>query len=344
MDRIARRFGHRVFPEWALHASQIKEIQSSEETQVAFELPEGAEAYLRGDNPRLTEFRQMYAGLDEAVKTPLVWTEEFAAKPDLKKFRGDNMWINQRDDRHLHERAYLLAAYYVLANDHLGLTRSLTEDGAFDAVTYEVDGRIISRDLLDSILEINFLDRHLRLASRDDLSILDIGAGYGRLAHRMLSAFPSMSNYRCTDVIAESSFVCEYYLGFRGLENRFELVPGTEIDRALESAKINLAVNIHSLTECTLEAVAWWLRKLADHDVKHLLIVPNAGNHGGQLLRNNVGQDMLPSVEKSGYRLITREPKYADPKVQKFALNPTYYWLFERSSHATRQAAAAPEA
>ena len=344
MDRIARRFGYRVFPEWTLHPSQIKEIQSSEETQVAAELPDGAEAYLRGDNPRLLELRQMYAGLEEAVKTPLVWTEEFAAKPNLTSFRGDNMWINQRDDWHLHERAYLLAAYYVLANDPLGLTQKLTEDGAFGAITYEVDGRLVSRDLLDSILEINFLERHLGLASRDDFSILDIGAGYGRLAHRMLSAFPSMSNYRCTDAIAESSFVCEYYLGFRGLANRFEPVPGTAIDRALASAKIDLAVNIHSFTECTLEAVAWWLRKLAQHDVKHLLIVPNAGNHGGQLLRNNVGQDMLPIVEKSGYRLIAREAKYADPKVQKFALNPTYYWLFERSSDGTKPAAATPEA
>jgi hypothetical protein len=59
------------------------------------------------------------------------------------------------------------------------------------------------------------------------------------------------------------------------------------------------------------------------------MIVPNAGNHGGQLLRNNIGQDMLPVVERSGYRLLARESKFADPKVQKFALNPTYHWLFE---------------
>jgi hypothetical protein len=232
---------------------------------------------------------------------------------------------------HLHERAYLLAAYYVFANDPLGLIDTLTEDGAFGAITYEIAGRILSRDLLDSILEINFLDRHLRIGSRADVSILDIGAGYGRLAHRMLSAFPAMSRYHCTDAIAESSFVCEYYLGLRGLTNRFELVPGTAIDQALQSAKIDLAVNIHSFTECTLEAVAWWLGKLARYNVKHLLIVPNAGNHGGQLLRNNVGQDMLPIVEKNGYRLLVREAKYADPKVQRFALNPTYYWLFERA-------------
>jgi hypothetical protein len=331
MDRVARRFGYRVFPEWTLLPSQIREIEPSQETSALISIPDGAAVYLRSDNPRLLEFRGMYAALDEAVKAPLVWTEKFATTPDLKSFRGDNMWINQRDDRHLHERAYLLTAYYVLANDPLGLIEKLTEDGAFGAVTFEVAGRLVSRDLLDSILEINFLDRHVHLASQQNYSILDIGAGYGRLAHRMLSAFPAMSNYLCTDAIAESSFVCEYYLGFRNLAGRFELVPGTAIDRALETAEIDLAVNIHSFTECTLKAVEWWLGKLAHHNVNQLLIVPNAGNHGGQLLRNNVGQDMLPVIEKSGYRLAAREPKYGDPKVQKFGLNPTYYWLFNRS-------------
>ena len=86
----------------------------------------------------------MYAALDEAVKAPLVWTEKFATTPDLgENFRGDNMWINQRDDRHLHERAYLLTAYYVLATDHLGLMEKLTEDGAFGAVTFEMAGRLV---------------------------------------------------------------------------------------------------------------------------------------------------------------------------------------------------------
>jgi hypothetical protein len=328
-DRIARRFGIRVFPESILHPSQLDEIDPAARMQTSAAIPEHAVKYLNASNPRLLEFRQLYATLDEQVKTPLVWTEDFAAKPDLSRFRGDNMWINQDDNLHLHERAYLLATYYVLVNDHLGMMQKLTEDGSFGALTYEIAGHRVSRDLLDSILEINFLDRHLHLASRSDLSILDVGAGYGRLAYRMLSAFPALSNYRCTDVIAESSFVCEYYMRFRGLENRFKLLPATEIDRTLPSTKIDLAINIHSFSECTLNAVEWWVERLARYGVKHLMIVPNAGTHGGHFLRNNIGQDMLPVVEKSGYRLIARESKYADPKVQKFALNPTYYWLFE---------------
>lgn len=329
MDRVTRKLGYRVFPDSVLHPSQIREIESFDDIETPTPIPEESAAYLQRGNQRLLEFRQLYAGLDVELKTPLVWTEEFAATPDLINFRGNNMWVHQLGNRELNEQAYLLTTYYVLANDRLGLMQKLSEDGAFGAIVFDIAGRPVSRDLLDSILEINFLDRHLGIASRDDISILDIGAGYGRLAHRMLAAFPSLPTFRCTDVIAESSFVCEYYLRSRGHANRFEVVPATGINKCLKSNRIDLAINIHSFSECTLQAVGWWLDQLANHGVRHLMIVPNAGNHCGQLLRNNVGEDMLPVVERRGYTLIARENKYSDPKVQKFGLNPTCHWLFE---------------
>jgi hypothetical protein len=64
------------------------------------------------------------------------------------------------------------------------------------------------------------------------------------------------------------------------------------------------------------------------------MIVPNACGHDGELLRNIDGEDMQPLIERSGYRLVVKEPKYSDPGVQKFALNPTWFWLFERSGGA----------
>jgi hypothetical protein len=33
--------------------------------------------------------------------------------------------------------------------------------------------------------------------------------------------------------------------------------------------------------------------------------------------------------EKYGYRQIAKDPKYRDPVVQKYALNPTCHYLFE---------------
>jgi len=332
MDRVTRRLGYRVFPDSLLHPTQIGELEASCDVDARADISQEALDYLDRGNSRLLEFRKMYADLDPELKTPLVWTKEFTAAPDLTNFRGNNMWVHQLGSHELQERSYLLSTYYVLANDRLGLMRKLKEDGAFGAITLDIAGIRVSRDLLDSILEIDFLDRHLELASRQNLRILDIGAGYGRLAHRMLEAFPSLPTYRCADVIAESSFVCEYYLQSRGHRGRFEIAPATEIDRMWKSETIDLAINIHSFSECTLQAVAWWINRLASNGVKHLMIVPNAGNHCGQLLENNVGENMAPIFEDCGYRTIARDLKFSDPKVQKFGLNPTCHWLFELQS------------
>ena len=46
--------------------------------------------------------------------------------------------------------------------------------------------------------------------------MLDIGAGYGRLAHRMSAAFPQLEDYCCVDAVPESTFLSEYYLRHRG--------------------------------------------------------------------------------------------------------------------------------
>jgi hypothetical protein len=330
VDRTSKCFGYRLVPQSLLDLYQIDDAGGVTTRPKTAPTAECA-AYMRRDNPRLLELRKLYAGLDPALKTSLLWTEEYASQTDLANFRGHSAWVWQRGNPSLHQRAYLLATYYVLAHDRLGLMEKLNEDGAFGVITYEIAGREISRDLLDSILEIDFLDRHLNIVSSPPLSVLDIGAGYGRLAHQMLTAIPSLENYLCADAIAESSFVCEYYLKYRGLEGRFKMVPAPEIDAALDLARADLAINIHSFSECSLAAVKWWMDRLAAHAVKHFMIVPNACGHDGQLLRNNAGEDMLPIIERSGYRLVVKEPKYSDPEVQKVALNPTWFWLFERS-------------
>jgi hypothetical protein len=333
-DRAARCFGYRLTPQSLLDLYQIGDGVRPTSARLKTGPTADSAVYMRRDNPRLLELRTLYAGLDPALKTPPLWTDEYTSQTDLSDFRGHSVWVWQRGNPNFHERAYLLAAYYVLAYDRLGLMEKLTEDGAFGAIAYEFAGRQVSRDLLDSILEIDFLDRHLKIASSPPLSVLDIGAGYGRLAHRMLTALPSLGAYLCADAIPESTFVCEYYLRFRGLEGRFKIVPATEIDAALVLARTDLAINIHSFSECSLDAVEWWMARLAAHAVKYFMIVPNACGHDGRLLRNNAGADMLSLIEQSGYRLVAKEPKYSDPEVQKLALNPTWFWLFERSREA----------
>src|SRR3546814_16107320 len=75
-----------------------------------------------------------------------------------------------------------------------------SEDGLFGCWTQRFPGHPrCSRDLLDSVNELSFLDRHLSIRGRDGLRILDLGAGYGRLAHRAPAAFPGIADNCCVE-------------------------------------------------------------------------------------------------------------------------------------------------
>ena len=151
--------------------------------------------------------------------------------------------------------------------------------------------------------------------------VLDIGAGYGRLAYRMVSALPGIERFFCTDAVAVSTFVSDYYLRFRGLEKAL-VIPLDEIDNTLRDHPVDLAINIHSFSECRTQAIEWWARLLSKHRVKNLMVAPNGE---GERLLTNDGHDFLPLLERYGYRTVLREPQF----VQEYGLLPTWYHLLE---------------
>lgn len=309
-NRAIGRFGAAVVPRGILYDWQRAPQQQPPKSHQAH-------AYLRSDHPRLLELQRRYAACDPAVTTPLVWTDSKVSAGDIASFRADNAWVWQRPNKNSNVMAYALSYYYLRSIDRLGLLDTLSEDNAFGAYSVEVDGRAVSRDLLDSVAEIYFLERHTGIPKR----VLDIGAGYGRLAHRMTAA--TGTEYFCTDAFAASTFVSEYYLRFR--ESSARVVPLDEIDAALSASPVDLAINIHSFSECRVEAIDWWARLLASHRVKHLYIVPN----GSGPLRTNDKRDFLPVLERHGYRAIASEPKYLDPLVQQYGLEPSHNHLLE---------------
>jgi SAM-dependent methyltransferase len=227
----------------------------------------------------------------------------------------------------------VLTAYYLMAGEaapylHLG------EDDLFGAYTVRVaESLVVSRDLLDSVNEMWFLDRALGLRSAHDFTILDIGSGYGRMAHRLVSACPEIAQVLCVDAIPESTFLCEYYLRFRRVDSRARAVPFPDIEEALKRQRIDLAVNVHSFSECTLQSIRWWLDLVRKHRVKHLMVVPNAEKSGGTRLfsleQDGSRLDFGPEIASRGYRLVLREPKYRDSTVQQFGVSPSHYFLFE---------------
>jgi hypothetical protein len=84
--------------------------------------------------------------------------------------------------------------------------------------------------------------------------MLDVGAGHGRLAHRMVTALPGIEKFFCTDAVTVSTFVSDYYLRFRGVEEAL-IIPLEEIDNMLRDHPVDFAINIHSFLECRTQAI-----------------------------------------------------------------------------------------
>ena len=320
---LLKRNGYRI-----LRDEDLYEWQRKPEPGDAYnpsDLPPGAIEILSSSNQQLKSLQQRYAAFDRSVTAPLVWHENYIRDEQIQFFRGDNGYVWQLRGQNMNPLSYVLTTYYALSIDEHGFLDRLCEDETFGNFTFQIANKIISRDLLDSVSELYFLDNHLDIASRENVCILDIGAGYGRLAHRTVTALPNV-RYLCTDAVAASTFISDFYLHFRGVQDRAISVPLDQIERTLELEPVNLAVNVHSFSECRIEAIDWWLTLLATNRVQHLMIIPN-GNQ--PRMYTNDGNDFQPIVERHGYRLMAKEPKYRDPLVQQYGINPSYYYLFQ---------------
>jgi hypothetical protein len=298
-------------------------------------LPEGASEYLRQDNPRLIELRKRYAAVLHDGAARSAWSPDHVASGvDLRQFRGDSAFVWQSRTDGLREVNYALATLHCRGIDRLKLLDALGEDGLFGAVSFEIDGKRVTRDLLDVVCELNFLDEALGIAGRRG-AVLDVGAGYGRLAYGFARAFPRAVRTLCADAIPEATFLSEYYLRFRRVEDVASVVPLDEIEAVLARTPVFLATNIHSFSEIPLRSIRWWLALLARHRIRHLMIVPNSDEDAGMSLRSleadGTRLDAGRVLEDHGYSLVVRRPKYTAPSVQRHGLSPTHYLLYELS-------------
>ncbi|MGH7125754.1 MAG: putative sugar O-methyltransferase [Stellaceae bacterium] len=291
-------------------------------------LSEAARSYLRIDNPRLLELRERYRAHPAAAHTQ--WNErDLLSEVDLQAFRRDNFYVWQT--RGAKPETYLITAYHLRETDALGLFGVLTEDELFGAVTVPFEhGYLVSRDLLDSINELNLIARWLGCGRDSAVSLLDIGAGYGRLAHRLVSSFPN-ATIVCVDAVAVSTFLCEFYLDFRKLGERAEAVTLDRAAEQLAGREFDLVTNIHSFSECPASSIEWWLECLDTVRVGSLLIVPNDGDRLLSKEANGTRLDFGPLLERHGWRPVRQEPVYSSDVALRFALFPGgYFRLFAR--------------
>lgn len=295
-------------------------------------LPPAVEKYLTIDNKDLLNLERRYSDSGLPMAAHSWWAEERTSSDlEIAWFRGDNAYVWQT--RHMGQDPavrYYLYAKDILSRDRHNWLWSLKEDGAFGCWVFEYETLPpLSRDLLDSVNELSFLDEHLNIFGGSIKSILDIGAGYGRLAHRGLTAFPKLEHYYCADGVATSSFICDYYLGYRQLKPKAKVIPLDKIDD-FEGSGVDLVVNVHSFSEMTFTAIEGWFERLQRWSIPYLFIVPNHPTSFRTIEKNDDSRDFLTLIEKSGYREIARQPAIVNSDIRKFVGVNDHFFLFSR--------------
>ena len=292
-------------------------------------LPQNAFEYLKRSNPRLKELKRDYLNFSQKRQEQDLWLDGYVKDEHLLYLRGDNPYVWQKRGLDLNIMAYAMTYFWIKSNDKNNFLYNCIEDNSFGVQAFKLDGNIISRDLLDSINEIKFLTKYVFLKENKKINILDIGSGYGRLAHRMSEAVPSVDNYYCTDGIAESTFISEYYIKYRNLGKRVTVIPLHEFETIIEDLTLDLVINIHSFSEMNISFIKYWIGQISKKKIKYLFIVPNARDNKGNKLISYDEKDFQLLIEQSGYKLVVKKPKYSEPVIQQYGISPTYYYLFK---------------
>lgn len=286
-------------------------------------LPAAARS-LTDDHPDLVELERRYRALGDPP------AGDWGSHGVTPYFRGDNDYVWQyryfASDFRRRLRAY---ASYVHERDELGAWSRCREDGAFGAYTILFRGRRISRDLVDSVHQLNWVCRQVPELRTSTVRAVDVGAGYGRLAHRIEEVFGASWPTISTDGIARSTFLCEFYLGVRGCEHA-AVVPADRIEGHLPDWAPTIAFNIHSFSEMRRASIEWWLRLLAASGCRHLLVVTNETDRVIRCLEaDGTRPDVTHVFADHGYRLAVQEPYVLDDEVRERTNVRNHFALFE---------------
>ncbi len=267
------------------------------------------------------------------IPTSMWRVKKLYKRLNLPHFRSDNQYIYQTRDNNTPDST-VLTYKYVANNDKLCVLVRSKETGEFGSEIVRIPTYgLVSRDLLDSANELNFLENVIGLSKIVNLTIFDIGAGYGRLAVHSIATLENIEKHVCLDAVPGSLGICEFYLKYKQLnpeKYHISFLPEDYLP-----PKNSIAVAIHSFSEMPLESVLYWIEFLKKMEVDWILIVPNREKHKGKKLLatevNGSRTDYSGMLLKNGYENYGIFPKYNDPDIQEFGISPTMYHLYKKS-------------
>ncbi|WP_245627476.1 putative sugar O-methyltransferase [Actinomadura oligospora] len=189
------------------------------------------------------------------------WVTEDASA-DLTGFKSDernfniSLWSPEANGvRYLKTLVYQLATS--LGEADRERLRRIGNREFGDPLTVRVDGEPVCLDYLQAVLELGFIRRRLGL---DRARVLEIGAGYGRTCHAMLSNH-DLAEYWIVDLTNTLRISREYLRAVLDDADfaKVRFVDVRDIDQVVGAERFDLCVNIHSFTEMTPETVRDYL-------------------------------------------------------------------------------------
>ena len=145
-----------------------------------------------------------------------------------------------------------------------------------DPISVGVDGERVCMDYLQAVFELGFISREVAL---DNARILEIGAGYGRTCHSLMSNH-DVAEYCIVD-LDNALLLSRAYLERVLDEERFSrirFVPAEDIEEALQGRRYDLCVNIDSFAEMNHDTVRHYLA-LVDAHCAHLYVNNPVGKY-----------------------------------------------------------------
>lgn len=251
---------------------------------------------------------------------PIVWklNSRYILNSFNSNFRGENafVWQEQLGDN---KETYIEYYKIIKSIDNDNLLSKTFECGSFGCRSYDYDNIKISRDLLDSILEIYFLKSYFPNLKKH--SLLEIGGGYGRLCKRYLDCIPD-SNYYITDAIPHSTFVSKIYLN----ENKNRVINLYDIQEKTKSLNIDIAVNVHSFPECNINDIEWWINFIHSNKIKYIFYVPNNPDSTPDFIPSNTGESILNLFNKYNYTVKHFKNMYSEYNI-KYSYSVPFFIL-----------------
>jgi putative sugar O-methyltransferase len=195
---------------------------------------------------------------------------------------------------------YLKTLVYMLASGLDAVSwqrlRNIANRDVGQPFTVRYNGMTVCLDYIQAVYELGFIGRSLNL---DGCSIMEIGAGYGRTCHAILSNH-DVASYHIIDLdncLGLSTTYLEQVLTPEQL-GKVTFVPVSAIDDAIAGQHFDLCVNIDSFAEMDPETVGNYLRMISRH-CDHLYVNNPVGKYLDKTLDDHVQGDEVVALALS---------------------------------------------